>query len=534
MKINNAYYILLALLILLTASCKKNFLDSKPLDQYSDADIWQDSTLASLFLNSAYASIPTEFAGVMRDAYSDQLYSTNNVSIYQDSYVASSVPFSIMNTWDDLYEAVRRCNIYIANVDRLPASDGFKGRTRDEARFLRALFYHYLMNYFGDVPIITVPQNLDDDLNVKRTPYLDGVAFLTEELDGLINAEYLPWKYDSRNTGRVTRGAAMSLKSRVLLYAASKSGDWQAAYDAAKAVIDHAGQAGYALFPNYQELFYETNDNNSEVIFDHQYQASFQAYHVHHYNLPWGLTPPGPAGLNQPTQNIVDEYELTNGKLPKETGSGYDAQQPYINRDPRFYASIFFDGDNSWKGITLDLKLGSAYNPSFNPTATGYYLKKMIDPAFDPFNTTTSYGPGNNNIILRYAEILLNAAEAAYELGHVEEARGYVNQIRSRPSVAMPVIAAAGFNLEKIRHERNIELAFEGTRTWDIRRWEQGPEKLGVPTRGIGIEEDGAGNRTYSETVVIERPFSDKHYLIPIYQTEMDKNPNLQPNNPGW
>lgn len=518
-------------LLLLISSCKKDFLDSKPMDRYSDADVWQDSTLASLFLNNLYAGIPTEFGGTMTDALSDELYSSSNVAIYQGAFLPSSMSFSLINMWDNSWSKIRRCNMYLENVNRLPASAAFKNRTSDEVRFLRALYYSYLANYFGAAPLITASQNLDGDLNVSRTPYAGVVAFIVKQLDSVYQAGNLPFKYAKADVGRATRGAALALKSRMLLYAAGQDNNWQAAYDAAKAVIDIEAQAGYGLFPQYEQLFWEANDNNQEVIFDRQYLSNFKGYHVHHYNLPWGLVPPGPSALNQPTQNIVDEYEMANGKMITETGSGFDAAQPYANRDPRFYASILYDG-SAWLGVTLDLKPGSVNNPSFSPLTTGYALRKMQEPGFNPFNTTKSYGGGQNNILLRYAEILLNCAEAAFELGKVEEARTCVNRVRARAN--MPEVPAGQLTREKIRHERTIELAFEGTRLWDIRRWKLGPQKLGTDMKGISITQTGSNPREYTTITVLARSFSDKMYLFPIYQTEMDKNPNLQPNNPGW
>lgn len=520
-------------LIVLGAGCKKDFLNSEPLDKYSDAAVFADSTLAGLFLNNLYASVPTQYGGTMTDALTDELYSSGNLSVYQNTFLASSTPFNIQNPYNDSYISIRRCNTYIENVDRLPASNALKNRTKDEARFIRALQYSYLLNYFGPVPLITKAQKLDENLNVPRNAYDDVVKFIVAEMDDINNRKFLSYKYTGNNVGRVTLGAALALKSRVLLYAASYNNNWKAAYDAAKAVIDMADQAGYGLFPNYETLFHGANDNNMEVIFDHQYKQNFQGYHVHHFNLPWGLTTPGPTALNQPTQNIVNEYEMTNGKMIAESGSNFDAAHPYANRDPRLTASVFYDG-SVWKGITVDLKPGSDFNPSFAALTTGYALRKMQDPAFDPFNSATSYGGGQNYILFRYAEILLNYAEAAFHIGQTDEARIYVNKLRTRQSVGMPEIAPGSITLEKIMHERTVELAFEGTRLWDIRRWKLGPQLLGTPLKGINITQTGTGPRVYTEFNAVQRNFTDRLYLFPIYQTETEKNPSLLPNNPGW
>lgn len=519
--------------IIFASGCKKDFLNSQPLDRFSDEDVYKDSTLTGLFLNNLYTGIPTEFAGSMRDAFSDQLYSSGNVSIYQNTFAASTAPFGITGAYNTAYINIRRCNILIANIDRVPASAKFKNRTRDEARFLRALNYSYLINYFGAVPLITKAQDLDENLNVPRNSYQEVVNFIVAEMDDINKGQFLAYKYTGADVGRITIGAALALKSRVLLYAAGYNNNWQAAYNAAKDVIDISAKTGYGLYPNYEAMFYEANDNNMEVILDHQYKSNFQAYQVHHYNLPWGIVPPGPSALNQPTQNIVNEYEMNNGKMINESGSGYNLNKPYENRDPRFYASILYDG-STWLGKTLDFIPGSNYNPSFAPLATGYALKKMQDPTFDPMVTTKSYGGGQNYILIRYAEILLNFAEAAYKIGLTEDARIYVNKVRKRPSVNMPDILPGEITLEKIMHERNIELAFEGTRLWDIRRWKMGPQFLGTPIKGITITQNGTNPRQYTESTVLQRTFTDRLYLFPIYQAEVEKNPALLPNNTGW
>ncbi|MCD0488978.1 RagB/SusD family nutrient uptake outer membrane protein [Pedobacter sp. MC2016-14] len=525
--------IIFLFVIVITTGCKKDFLNSQPLDRFSDEDVYKDSTLTGLFLNNLYANIPTEFGGTMRDALSDQLYSSGNVSIYQNTFAASTAPFGISGAWNNPYITIRRCNILIANIDRVPASAKFKNQTRDEARFLRALNYAYLINYFGAVPLITKAQDLDENLNVPRNSYTEVVNFIVSEMDDINRAQYLAYKYTGANIGRITIGAALALKGRVLLYAASYNNNWRAAYNAAKDLIDVQSKTGYALFSNYETMFYEANDNNSEVILDHQYKSNFQAYHVHHYNLPWGIVPPGPSALNQPTQNIVNEYEMSNGKMIGESGSNYDSARPYVNRDPRFYASILYDG-STYLGKTLDFIPGSNYNPSSSPLTTGYALKKMQDPAFNPLDLTKSYGGGQNYVLIRYAEIFLNLAEAAFHIGEIEEARTYVNRVRARPSVNMPEIPATQFTLAKIMHERNIELAFEGTRLWDIRRWRLGPELLGTPLKGISITQSGTNPRQYTEIPVLQRNFTDRLYLFPIYQAEVEKNPALLPNNQGW
>ncbi len=518
--------LLVLFLLTVLGSCSKDILDSKPLTSYSDATLWQDSTLVKLYLTYIYSTVPSEYdapdnlLACLTDEGANNRSFEPSVTVNQAQYNAGNVPY---NTWTPYYNAIRQCNVFLSKINSVPQSAALKSRMAGEVHFLRALYYHYLHNYYGNFPIITSPLGLSDPaLFTPKSSDDSCINFILADCDSAISL--LPVKYAAADVGRATQGAAWALKTRVNLYA----GRWQAASDAAEKVM---GLGIYGLFPDYQGIFLPANEENKEVIFDKQYVAdatgltnSFDAY-----NGPPNLTAFS-SGVNDPTQNLVDLYEMTDG-TPFDWNNPVEAAQPYANRDPRMNASVIHDS-TVWQGQIADMKPGSVWSPLSRPSATGYYLAKMMNPNFVYVGGTIA---GNNNFILfRYAELLLNYAEAQYKLGNTEVARTYVNMIRARPSVNMPPISAANFTFDSYVHERRVELAFEGLRLWDINRWKQGPPYRGSDIYGVSIT--GTSPRTYSRIKIETRVFLDpKMYLFPIPQTEIDKYPNHSlAQSAGW
>lgn len=307
-------------------------------------------------------------------------------------------------------------------------------------------------------------------------------------------------------------------------------GKWQQAADAAKAVID---LNQYALYPDYKTLFLASAMYNSEIIWTRPFNLQLDPENVY---VELSQYPNGYGGFAQvhPLQNIVDDYETLNGKLIKDDIT-YDPQNPYVNRDPRFYASILYDGAPfKDRQVETFLPKGQDSNegPSqpWNATQTGYYLRKFLDESIT--------NPGGSNIgntpwtFIRYAEILLNYAEAKYNLGDEATCRDYINKIRSRPSVNMPLVTEGGQALlTRLQNERRIELAFEDHRWFDTRRWKIAPIVLNVPGKRMAVTKDPAtGKKTYTVVEYQPRQFFDKNYLVPIPQYEIAKNPKLTQN----
>jgi hypothetical protein len=401
-----------------------------------------------------------------------------------------------------------------------------------EMRFIRAYTYANLIWRYGGVPIVTNLFELGGDYSVTRSSYDDCVTYICSELDDVIAD--LPAKEPANQLGRASGDAAKALKSRVLLYAASPLNNsnkdltkWQKAADAAGALLS----AGYLLNDDYQHIFMQ---DNSEIIFG-RYFTQANSHYMHQWN---GRNGSDGWGGNCPTQNLVDDYEMvTTGKLPADPTSGYDPANPYMNRDPRFYASILYDGA-MWMGRETETFNGGLDSPqssiqAWNSSLTGYFLKKFIADDIPPSGSTLM--PKNPYIFFRYGEILLNYAEAKFELGDEPTARTYVNMIRSRKGVNMPPITATGDALRQaIYHERRIELAFEGHRFFDVRRWKIATVTENRNLSAIKITKLGNGLKTYETVNLLSRNFADKHYLLPIPYAEITRSKGTLTQNPGY
>uniref|UniRef100_UPI003566869C RagB/SusD family nutrient uptake outer membrane protein n=1 Tax=Mariniphaga sediminis TaxID=1628158 RepID=UPI003566869C len=305
--------------------------------------------------------------------------------------------------------------------------------------------------------------------------------------------------------------------------------------DAAKAVID---LGKYSLFPDYKELFLDENKYNSEVIWQIPANNSVEAWEQ---KLELACYPNGYSGhcLVNPLQNLVDDYEMLSGKLPKDDPN-YNPQIPYVNRDPRFYASILYDGAMFIDRPTeffLPNGLDSPQSPiqAWNASQTGYAVRKFLDERVLPANTNVAPFVDSPWVVIRYAEILLNYAEAMYNLGDEDICRQYINMVRSRPSVMMPPITESGQALlAKLQNERRIELVFEEHRYFDVRRWKIAPEVLNIPRKKMSIwKNSDTGIKTYTVEEFQPSIFHERNYLAPIPQSEIDKNPLLE-QNPGY
>ncbi|RBL89139.1 RagB/SusD family nutrient uptake outer membrane protein [Chitinophaga flava] len=536
-------FILLAAVVLLGSSCKKDFLNKGPLDQYSEENVWKDSALVNRFVMDIYSNLITTYdyvgsynsinqgflpADITDEAQSNFPGGTADL-INHGQYNAAanifdafwSLPSSGGFHQNGAYENIRKCNLFLSHLEDMPLSTKGKEQLTGEVRFLRAYNYQLLYSIFGRFPIISKVLSMTDDLNIPRGTDEACRAFIIDDLDAA--AAVLPVAYGASDVGRITKGAALGMKCRLLLNAKQ----YAAAATAAEAVMN---LNVYQLFPDYGALFYPQNDDNAEVIFNKEY-GSDQSGQTHTLDLYenaaffTGFFSPE----DVPTQNIVDQYLMTDG-LPWDKSPLYNAVQPYANRDPRFHASIIYDG-TTWKGQVIDMQLGSVFNPTFgSPSLTGYMFRKFLNPGYVFYGNNTNY---QNCVVLRLAEIYLNYAECQLKLGNPEEARKYVNLLRRRAQ--MPEIAAGQMTWDAYVRERTVELAFEGERRADIRRWDMGATLLGTTIYGVGIETvDGA--RQYTRTVVEKRTFEPKMYYFPIPLAQLQKYPagKVLEQNQGW
>ncbi len=546
------YLLLTSLMAALLSGCEDDkFLDTKPLNAITAESVFSDPSLARASLLTIYGGIPKVFGrqgGIPLDmntrdaAHSFPWGFVNNLR--GNNYNAANADLIIQSFWSGNYTLIRQANTFLEGLDAAPFSEETKTTLSAEARFLRALFYLELYRFYRGVPLITQAQNLSDPqaFGVKRNTADETVTFIAEEFTRA--AADLPAQWTGNDRGRATKGAALGMKARALLYAASLRNDadlFRQAAEAAKAVID---LNQYALHPDYANMFFDKSTANREFIFYFNKTPSNAATYGSAIRgsqdwADWGLTNApvsgGAWGGAMPSQNLVDEFELTDGKRPAES-SLYNPQEPYKNRDPRFYASIYHQG-NTFKGVPLEFYEGGKDFNVNGFTTSGYFIRKGIDESIPDWYAYASAPQSYFDPLLRYADVLLMYAEAQNELGNPEEARTYVNQVRARPGVNMPALPAGlsqELMREHIRHERHIELVFEESRFHDVRRWGIAPQVSAGPVYGAKITRNSNGSFTFGRQVLETRVFEEKYNLFPIPQDELNKNTALAPNNPGF
>lgn len=521
-----------------------DFLDIKPHDSYTEDAIFSDPGLTENYIKTFY-TFPRSGWGTsaLRFACDESMNNFNWNGVWTVNKGAMT-PDDLggIDIWAQYFGNIRKCNVFFDNMDKL------QGDKRElliaEMRFLRAFFYMDLVNRYGGVPIITRTFTLDDpEMMVKRNSYEECVGFIVSELDSAV--KYLPLQWGNAEFGRATKGAALAMKSRMLLYAASPlwnpTGDqakWQAASDAAWAVIDlkSDGAPLYGLDPDYQGMF--LNHRSMEIIFERLFTSEFGHYFLGN-NAPNGW---GGYTATCVLQDMVDSYEMEDGTMP--TPALYETADPYANRDPRFYASVLCDGQ-LYRGGNAEFYLNedeasggsdSEYGPAgWNATKTRYAIRKFIDDQATNYVWDICKEPW---IYCRLGEIYLNYAEAQYHLGKEDVAREYVNYIRERArggrtGIVPDVTESGDALLARIQRERKVELAFEEHRFFDVRRWKIAEVTENVPAHGVKIIRHADGHKTYEIVKVQDRKFEQQHYLLPIPQSERRKN-NLLEQNPFY
>lgn len=514
-----------------------------------------------------YAQMPSEFKddiygnGAMLASATDEAefaLSYSQIHNYFNGGWTPSTPFS--NTWDVAYRAITQANMYLERIDKIDLSDyeydpNYQTMVQQfeifpyELRFLRAYFYFELVRAYGDVPLVTVTLTNAQANSVERTNADDVFEFIVDECDAV--AEYLPVSYNDipgQEIGRATRGAALGLKARALLYQASPlfntAGDkerWKKAAAASSVIIRNAALWGYRL-STYAGLWGHDTFTNPEFLFVLGTQA---ANTFEKNNYPVGVEN-GNSG-NCPTQSLVDAYEYqADGMTFKQKHPGsvnITSENPYAGLDPRFELTVVKNGDLWPSNTTQQLPIETYYGgfnaaPKYGATTTGYYLKKFVDGSC----ITTTNNPTttrHNWIVMRLAEFYLNYAEAMYNYYGDADAQGEfgmsaneaINVLRNRPDIMMPEFKGNADFEERYMRERMVELAFEGHRFWDVRRWKKGAEFFGkVDIANITLDANGD---VILNRAVKTRQWNDKYYLYPIPQSELQKNANLT-QNPNW
>ena len=576
-------------------------LNLQPKDELASDQVWNDPALTKSFLHDVYEDTGHGYGSPMFTGMDDDSQNPKDDGCYiimranitptnRGKWGNGYGPMEKFN-WEDVYSNVRDLNLFLKNVKESEALPSDMRETLlGEAYFLRAWFYQSLLRAYGGVPYITNTFELSGDLEqyqVPRNTFEKTVDNIVADLDSA--ATRLP--VEARRKGAATKGAALALKCRVRVHAASdlfaenpsgmevtgytggsQQERWQMAESACQEVID---MNEYSLEQTssaeaYHELF--TKGNESGTIWARYFSESGGGAH----DVSLWLSTNGWRGWSgeTPTQKHVDAYEMADGSQfeweggdPTSAEEPIDAENPYKNRDPRFYANVFYNGSD-WrprpegaqsidpKGVVqtgfyempnredmrpgLDTRKGPI--EPWNGTRTGYAIKKFIDRDIDPKNAQ-AYNPW---VFMRYAEVLLNKAEAEANLGNTEAALSALNKVRSRvgmPSVTQSDLTADRTLMERIRRERRIELAFEEFRYFDLRRWmiakEETENAKGILIHGNLAPDDGEllskhrYDYKYQVIKVSERRWDDKMYFVPISNDEMNKNPELV-QNPGY
>lgn len=502
-------------------------LDIAPIDAQSELNYWETEEDASTYLNTLYADIMSADTYLFLSAMTDDAYTRREEirNIGNGNYDPSNG--FIMSQWSQRYEGIRRTNIFMNNIDRVAGlTDVKRNEYKGQAMFIRAWHYFLLTQWFGDVPLVTSEITIEEAQTLTRTAKATVDDFINEQLGTAIS--FLPESYPVGNEGRITKGAAIALKSRFHLY----NGQDQQAADLASELFGE-----YSLYPNYANLFKMEHEFNEEVILDLQYVPTNREH-----SIQYSLIPPSEGGYANfsPYQEFVDTYTMINGLPISDAGSGYDESNPYANRDPRLAANVVFD-NYSWTrpdGSITNIDTSPNASPnginfSSNTTPTGYYVAKYYDRS-----ARSVVNSGLNLILIRYAEVLLNFAEAKVNLGtfNATDWENTIKLIRERAGLTGIALDFPGTDQavlkQIVRDERRRELAFEaGHRFFDIRRWKIADDVLKGWLHGIKTDvlpDDGGYQR------VDFKSFDEsKHYLWPIPQSERDLNKSLSQND-NW
>lgn len=574
MKRNNIFIAAVALLSLSACSDK---MDYKEYNYYDKDYISKEFGRVGGFMTDIYNTVDYDFgnysSGAMQASATDESeYSTIGNGI-EDFYNGSWSPTNAKSTmWTNMFKGIATCNHVINEMQGLTFDDyvlntDYAGQMhrynnyKYEARFMRAYFYFNLVKQYGGVPILEKEVQASEVNSLTRATSDEVFDFILSECNTIqdsIIADYSAlgdYALTSEETGRADRLAVLALKSRAALYYASPlfntSNDQERYHTAAKyakELLDACEKRGKGLTTNYEDLWaansYNTPTIMKEILYGRRYYSSASGDHlVEGYNYPVGIE--GGNGGNCPTQNLVDAYDMTNGMSISETGSGYDAQNPYANRDPRLAATVAVNGDQ-WPTYSGAAKLetyqgGANGEPLTSATPTGYYLKKLCNGGISLASNGRLKNAFHTWLTFRMGEVYLNYAEAVYKyLGSADatstefpmSAREAASKTRVRAGLPEFVTGMSNSTFwQKYCNERFVELAFEGHRFWDVRRWKEADKYFKSITE-MKITKDDDGSYTYTRQTV-SRQWDDKMYLFPIPTTELMKNKNLV-QNPGW
>lgn len=517
------------------------FLDTTPSDRISDKLAWESEANVQLYINGFYPYIDrygsfgnSQFKGSLTEGLTETLKygsyvpgaTAGNSNLYVFTPETMSATGNLLGTWGDTYERIRRINEFLVGLEQYSQLDEATNQLFEgQARFFRAFLYFQLAKRHGGV-ILYTDMNLQKDID--RSSEEATWDLIESDLD--FAASVLPKQWDNANKGRITKGAAFALKSRAMLYA----GRWQEVVDAADSVIN---LQIYSLTDSYEEAW---KGGNSESILEYNYLVTGPNHSFDRTYATFGEKE-NEGGNAVPTQEMVEAYETATGQTvdwsPWHADGGTTQRPPYEQLEPRFKASVIYNGA-TWQGKTMENSENGtngrymgyrADTYTKGRTVTGYYLRKLRDEAHTDLETFKS---DQTWVEIRLAEVYLNRAEANYRLGKSGPALSDINTVRTRPGVALP--AKSGITGEDlfnaIRHERKIELAYEGHLYWDMRRWKLAHvEYNNYRVHGLKITQNGADyHYELVDCDLQDRKFLQKTYVFPVPYSELANNSAIE------
>ncbi|MDF7816443.1 RagB/SusD family nutrient uptake outer membrane protein [Runella sp. MFBS21] len=539
--------------------CEK-VLDKRDLTAIPEQAVWNDIALATAYVNQLYVdNMPTWPTNASGD--SDE-------SGGGGAYMFGQLTIDGVDYWP--YNQIRNINVLLKNLGSGSLTKSQQDPLKGQALFLRAWQYFQLVSRYGGVPLVLEPQEITADLLVSRSKTSECIAQIIKDLDE--SASLLPVKWDNIDAGRITKGAVLAFKARILLHYASEQFNptqlperWTTAYAATKAAKEALEGAGHALFADFGKLWYTEGNANPEIILATRFINPGRTHNRDACTRPLDEAQ-NCTGANYPTISMVEAFPMKNGLSIKDPNSGYDATAFWLNRDPRFAATVAYNG-SLWElsgktGRTQWTFLGSQQTGNTN---TGFYCRKAIFEGYKPNETELS---GTDWIEIRFAEVLMNFAEAANEIGNPAEALDVLKAIRKRAGIEAGANGLYGLkaNMSKtemrqaILLERKIEFAFEGKRSADMRRRRLYDSELnGTKRKGYQINLiafNGSKNdffdafakgtidlnknyNTYFRNDVRDLDltqsinFKPEYYFFAIPRTHLEKNANLKQTN-GW
>ncbi|MDR0541238.1 MAG: RagB/SusD family nutrient uptake outer membrane protein [Dysgonamonadaceae bacterium] len=544
---------------LLLLTCLLQFTScSDYLDKDSQVDtnldyeqVFKDPHLAAGFLNNAYNQLPDGFSrlnGALLAAACDEAKHSDagdNIQLFNNNSISPS--YNPDNVWNDMYAGIRKCNIFlkelnglIAKYNSIPEKD--RPAYRGQALCLRAFFHFELLKRYQNIIYVDTvlnPFNEEEIYSFRQLSFKEAVEKIAKDCDDSA-AGLLPDKWDDASKGRATRATAMAIKARMLLYAASPLNNqgndrslWEKAEEASKALYDARSAFGLGLSSDYAAVFTTPYDN--EIIFA---TRASNRNDIETNNFPVSYQGKGYAN---PSHDLVNAYSMT-GTYYDNPMNGYNPANPYYNREDRFRATILYN-DATFKDSKVESYVGGkdGLYATSTATKTGYYLQKFLSPSISLEKGETARRPW---ILYRYAEVILNYAEARNEVldnPNDKTLHDLLNLIRNRAKLrpfrnVNEYIKDKDAMREYIKHERRIELAMEEHRFWDLRRWKDAETVLNKPLQGMRIEKTSAGF-TYTPFQVEQRSFDPKFYWYPIPRTEILKyksHGTELKQNPGW